>query len=152
MLVRDALRRLVELSKHKPMRLVLMSSNGVANKGSNERFQWLDRTVISVLRTLLPPHKDNELAAEFLQKQTYPHLEWSIVRPDNLVNHAAVTDYQAFTSPQLGVISGSGQTSRINVANFISRLLTDETTWATWQGQWPVLYNEDRLNEKLAAI
>lgn len=151
-LVRDAVQRLVELTKHKRMHLVLMSSNGVVNTDNNEQFQWIDRAAISVLRTVLPPQKDNELAAVFLQNQTYPYLEWCIVRPDNLVDHSEVSGYKAFVSPQLGVIFGAGQTSRINVAHFMKTLLTEEAVWAAWQGQWPVLYNEVHLDKKLAAI
>lgn len=151
-LVRDAVQRLVELTQHKPMRLVLMSSNGVVNTENHEQLKRMDRAVIAILRKVLPPHKDNELAAAFLQNQTYPHLQWSIVRPDNLVDHDDVTDYKAFASPQLGVISGAGQTSRINVAHFMRTLLTKEDAWMTWRGQWPVLYNEAYLNEKLAVL
>lgn len=151
-LVRDAVQRLVELTQHKPMRLVLMSSNGVINIHNNEQLKRVDRAVISILRKILPPHKDNELAAALLQNQTYPNLEWCIVRPDNLVDHDDVTDYKAFASPQLGVITDTGQTSRINVAHFMSTLLTDEVTWENWRGQWPVLYNSADLHEKCVSL
>ena len=147
-LVRDAVQRLVELTQHKPIRLVLMSSNGVVNARNNEQLKGVDRVVISVLRKILPPQRDNELAAVFLQNQTYPNLKWSIVRPDNLVDHDEVTDYKVFSSPQLGVIIDTGQTSRINVAHFMSTLLTDDIVWSNWQNQWPVLYNATALNKK----
>ena len=151
-LVRDAVQRLTTLTQYKPMRFVLMSSNGVANQSLNEQFSRLDRTIISVLRKVLPPHRDNELAADFLQHQTFPDLAWCIVRPDNLVDEPDVSDYIAFPSPQLGVISGAAQTSRINVAAFMCELLTQQKTWEQWEGRWPVLYNEGRLNERLALI
>ncbi|MCB1754636.1 MAG: SDR family oxidoreductase [Gammaproteobacteria bacterium] len=151
-LVRDAVQRLTTLTQHKPMRFVLMSSNGVANRLIHERYSLTDRAIIAVLRKILPPHRDNELAADFLQHQTFSQLEWCIVRPDNLVDESDVTDYAAFPSPQLGVIAGAGQTSRINVAAFMCELLTQDKTWARWEGAWPVLYNEGRLNEKLALM
>lgn len=101
-LVRDAVERLTTLTQHKPMRFVLMSSNGVANHQMGERYSVLDRAIISILRKVLPPHRDNELAADFLQGQMFPELEWCIVRPDNLVDAADVSHYSAFSSPQLG--------------------------------------------------
>jgi len=33
-------------------------------------------------------------------------------------------------------------TSRINVANFMAELITDDTLWSTWKGQMPVSYNK----------
>lgn len=44
---------------------------------------------ISTLRLLIPPHKDNEDAADYLCTTTSQNartIEWVIVRPDGLIN------------------------------------------------------------------
>ena len=35
-----------------------------------------------------------------------------------------------------------GKTSRINVGNFMSRLIVKNDLWNKWEGQMPVMYNK----------
>jgi hypothetical protein len=38
-------------------------------------------------------------------------------------------------------IVDSGVTSRINVGDFITELILNESTWSKWKGHMPVIYN-----------
>jgi nucleoside-diphosphate-sugar epimerase len=145
-LVLDAVRRMYRIasekgSADKPVRFVLMGSNGVIHPDGRDQNKFADRAVLNVLRYLVPPHRDNELAAEFLMKQTNPTVQWSIVRPDGLIDELDVTPFKVFESAQQGPIFSSGATSRINVAEFMAQLMSDEAIWREWQGKMPVIYN-----------
>jgi len=94
---------------------------------------------------LLPPHSDNEHAAYYLRTQVgqnHPAIEWAAVRPDSLVDSSDVTDYEIHPSPTRSAIFNAGETSRINVADLMARLITEEDLWEQWKGQMPVIYNQ----------
>lgn len=128
-------------SVDKPIRLVLMSSNGVLHPDGQDNNKLADRAVLNSLRYLLPPHRDNERAAAFLLQQHNPKVRWCIVRPDGLKDDLEITPFKTFTSALQGPIFSSGFTSRINVAAFMSKLMLDDDTWAQWQGKMPVIYD-----------
>src|SRR5690606_856253 len=97
-----------------------------------------------LIRLFVPPHSDNENAADYLRVnigQQNRHIEWVVVRPDTLINEAEVTEYSLHLSPTRSALFNPGKTSRINVANFMARLITGEETWIKWKGQMPVIYN-----------
>jgi L-rhamnose mutarotase len=101
--------------------------------------------VIALLRLLLPPHPDNEKAADFLRVnigQRNPYIEWCAVRPDTLINEENVTGYSLHISPTRSALFNPGKTSRINVGHFMARLILDDDIWNKWKGQMPVIYNE----------
>jgi hypothetical protein len=101
--------------------------------------------VIGLLRLLLPPHADNEEAADYLRTEIgrkHPAVEWAAVRPDSLINEDTVTEYELFVSPTRSAIFDAGKTSRINVAHFMADLITDSHSWKKWMGQMPVIYNK----------
>jgi nucleoside-diphosphate-sugar epimerase len=145
-LVTDALNRLIELSPKRPIRVVLMSSNGVTHHAIQEKTKFGDQLVISLLSRVLPPQADNEQAAALLNSLSADHITWAVVRPDNLKDEAEVSPYQAFETRQKGVVFKSGFTSRINVAAFMSELLINDQLWSKWAGKWPVLYNTASLS------
>lgn len=129
-----------------PTRFILMNTNGNRNRDLDEKLSFGDRLVIGLVRLLLPPHRDNELAAEFLRKdigQNHADIRWVIVRPDGLVNSDQVSNYERFPSPVRGVVFNSGQVSRINVAHFMTRLACEANEWQTWVGRMPVVYNAE---------
>jgi len=129
----------------KPVRYVLMNTTGNRNLDLEERRTALEHLVIGLLRTLLPPQPDNEQAAEHLRVvvgQHHPSIEWAAVRPDGLTNEDAVTDYELHRSPVRSPIFNAGKTSRINVAHFMARLMTEDDVWSAWKGQMPVIYNK----------
>ena len=64
-----------------------------------------------------------------------------VVRPDTLIDFPEVTEYELRLSPTRSAIFDPGKSSRINVANFMSRLLLENELWQNWKGEMPVLYN-----------
>jgi nucleoside-diphosphate-sugar epimerase len=147
-LVTDAVRLLCDAIKknspQKPVKFVLMNTAGNRNRDLNESISFGQRFVIGLLRILLPPHTDNEKAADLLRikiGQKNPSVEWVAVRPDNLIDQDKVTEYELHASPVRSAIFNPGKTSRINVAHFMARLMTENETWNKWKGQMPVIYN-----------
>ncbi len=130
----------------KPVKLVLMNTAGNRNRDLNEPVSFREKLVIGILRLLLPPHPDNEKAADYLRVnvgQNNPYIEWVAVRPDSLIEEDIVTDYELFASPIRSAIFNAGKTSRINVGHFMARLITENGTWNEWKGQMPVIYNAE---------
>ncbi len=147
-LVTDATRRLCGAIRatdpSEPVKFVLMNTTGNRNRDLDERISFGQKCVIGLLRLLLPPHVDNEKAADYLRSdvgQNDPQIEWAAVRPDGLVDELDVTDYKVFVSPIRSAIFNSGTTSRINVAHFIAKLVNADSTWNEWRGKMPVIYN-----------
>jgi nucleoside-diphosphate-sugar epimerase len=149
-LVTDATRRLCEAVKankpERPTKFVLMNTAGNSNRDLHEPISFPQRCVIGLIRLLLPPHVDNEKAADYLRTQVGRNdemIQWAAVRPDTLVNEDQVTEYEVHPSPARSAIFNPGRTSRINVAHFMAELITDEDTWNGWKGQMPVIYNKE---------
>lgn len=147
-LVTDATRRICSALQaqpgEKPRRFVLMNTTGVRDPDLDERISVPQNVVVLALRLLLPPHADNEAAARHLRRAigpSHPDLEWVVVRPDGLVDHAVASEYDVHPSPTRSAIFDAGQTSRINVAHFMASLLTDPDLWDRWKGAAPVVYN-----------
>lgn len=149
MLVSDATRRLCNAIKankpNRPVRFVLMNTTGNSNRDIPERVSFGQKLVIWLLRALLPPHLDNERAADFLRTklgQNDKDIEWVAVRPDNLIDEGEVSEYEVHASPTRSAIFNAGITSRINVGHFMAVLITDVATWGEWKGKMPVIYNK----------
>jgi nucleoside-diphosphate-sugar epimerase len=148
-LVTDATRRLchaIQTNKSEgPTKFVLMNTAGNSNRDLHEPISLGQRFIIGLLRLLLPPHVDNEKAADYLRTeigQNDETIEWAAVRPDNLIDEDQITDYEVHASPTRSAIFDAGLTSRINVAHFMADLITNEETWNQWKGQMPVIYNK----------
>lgn len=147
-LVTDATRRLCDAIKRnkseKPTKFVLMNTAGNSNRDILEPISIGQKCVIGVIRLLLPPHADNEKAADYLRTnigQSNRALEWVAVRPDNLIDEENISQYMVYPSPIRSAIFNAGQTSRINVGHFMADLITDQKVWIKWKGQMPVIYN-----------
>ena len=128
-----------------PVKFVLMNTTGNRNRDLNEHVSPGQRAVISLLRLLLPPHPDNEKAADYLRVQVGqkdPAMEWVAVRPDSLTDEDQVTPYELHASPTRSALFNPGKTSRINVGHFMAQLITDQDLWMQWKGQMPVIYNK----------
>jgi len=152
-LVTDTTRRLCNAIKannpNNPIRYVLMNTTGNRNRDLSEPISFGQKCVIGLIRLLLPPHVDNEKAADFLRTQIGQNnefIEWTVVRPDNLINEEEVTDYEIHSSPIRSAIFDAGKTSRINVGNFMANLINDNDLWNKWKGQMPVIYNKSSLD------
>jgi hypothetical protein len=120
-----------------------MGSAGVRNNLLKEPVSFAQRVAIGLVRLLVPPHADNEQAAAYLSTQAGLSVEWVVVRPDTLINEKKVSGYSLHASPLRNALFKPGKTSRNNVANFMSRLLTEDELWEKWKGQMPVIYNEE---------
>lgn len=72
-LVTEATRRLcnaIKASKpDKPVRFVLMNTAGNRNRDIPEKVSFAQTCVVCLIRVLLPPHRDNEQAADYLRVQ-----------------------------------------------------------------------------------
>jgi len=126
------------------VKVILMNTTGNSNRDIPETPPPSQRIVIAILRVLLPPHGDNEKAADFLRThvgQNDKDIEWVAVRPDALSDEKEVTEYDVHTSPIRNAIFNYGATSRINIGNFMAELILNEGTWSKWKGQMPVVYN-----------
>jgi len=148
-LVTDTIRRLCEAVRanrpERPVRVVLMNTAGNRNRDLDEHISFAERCVVALIRILLPPHRDNEEAADYLRCSVgrgTGDIEWVAVRPDTLVDEGSVTGYEIHSSPTRSAIFNAGRTSRINVAHFMADLTTGDEAWEQWKGQMPVIYNE----------
>lgn len=147
-LVTDATRRLCNAIKsNRPelaLRFVLMNTAGNSNRNLEEPVSLAQKCVIWLLRQLLPPHADNENAADYLRTvigQDDKEVEWVAVRPDGLTDEDTVTGYEVYASPVRSPIFDAGSTSRINVAHFMAELVKSNDKWLQWKGKMPVIYN-----------
>jgi hypothetical protein len=148
MLVTKAVQLLCDAIKsnnqNKKVKFILMNTTGNTNRDINEKISFAQKIVIGLIRLLLPPHLDNERAADYLRiniGQDNEKIEWAAVRPDGLINETNVSAYDVHPSPIRSAIFDAGQTSRINVANFMSELISDDNKWDNWKGKMPVIYN-----------
>jgi len=122
-----------------------MNTSGNRNRDLDEPISFAQKCVIGLLRLFVPPHADNEDAADYLRTeigQSDHAIEWTAVRPDGLIDYESVTEYDLYASPIRSAIFDAGKTSRINVAHFMSDLITDEKLGRKWKGKMPVIYNK----------
>jgi nucleoside-diphosphate-sugar epimerase len=152
-LVTDATQRLCNAIKSNnlksPTKYILMNTTGNRNRNLKEPISIAQKCVIGLLRLLLPPHVDNEKAADYLRTeigQNNNSIEWVAVRPDGLIDEVEVTDYEIHPSPTRSAIFNAGKVSRINVGHFMASLITDDNLWTKWKGQMPVIYSKSHQN------
>jgi L-rhamnose mutarotase len=127
---------------------MVMNTTGNSNPDRHEKNSVGEKIVLTLLRLALPPHVDNEQAAEFLRTrigQDNKWIEWVAVRPDSLIDEDEVTDYEIHPSPIRSALFNSGKTSRINVGHFMAELVSNDETFRKWKGQMPVIYNKSSL-------
>jgi len=137
-------RAIEALRPDRPARFILLTSVSVHRPGGlDTRRGALERAFMWLIRTLLPPAKDNQQAADFLQERlgpANPFVEWVVVRPDTLLEG----DVSAYALHE-GLVNGlfsPGQTNMANVAHFMCELVTSPKAWADWKGKAPVIVNE----------
>jgi putative NADH-flavin reductase len=72
-LVADATRRLCQAIQNQqletPVKFVLMNTAGFINQDASERVSFAETCAIGLVRLLLPPHPDNEQAANYLRTE-----------------------------------------------------------------------------------
>ncbi|CDT33703.1 conserved hypothetical protein [Vibrio coralliirubri] len=127
-----------------PVKFVLMGTTGYQNLLRNESVSLLHKIVIYLVRKFVPPHVDNEKAAQYLQYEVASSsipLEWVVVRPDSLVDLSTKSDFSVHPSPICDPIFASMKSSRINVADFMVDLVSYHGLWAKWKNEMPVIYD-----------
>ena len=132
-------------SPEKPIKFVLMNTTGNRNRDLNEPISIGEKLLMGLIRLLVPPQSDNEKAADFLRVnigQKNKLIDWVAVRPDTLINVDNVTECELYISPIRSALFNPGKTSRINVGNFMARLIVENDFWNKWKGQMPVIYNK----------
>ena len=146
-LVTEAVRRLcgaIETPRPDgPVRFVLMSSVSVNRPGAVESRRGVpEKVVLWLLRAVFPPAKDNQQAAEFLDREIGTRdtrLEWVCVRPDTLLE-GEVSPY-AVHETIVASLFRPGSTNMANVAHFMCELVQDRGMWGKWMGKLPVVVN-----------
>ena len=156
-LVTDSIRRLtnaIEATKSstpfhgKNMRVILMGSDGVTHPDgtTDDKRPLSERVVLSIIRALVPPHRDNEAAAKYVYEDVGTDMsksfEWAVVRPTDLVDAEKTSKYVTYDKP-VGGLFGDNTVSRINVAKFFVDLLTSDDLWQTWVYKFPVVHNAE---------
>jgi hypothetical protein len=143
-LVTDATKRLTGVMQQScpSSKFILMGSNGVANpNGNDDPRSRTDRTVLWLLRYLVPPHADNEGAASYLYNLGTNGLEWSVVRPSDLID-APVSEYTLDAKPWPGLFSPSSPATRANVAHCMVDMILNDKVWDEWKFKMPVLHDK----------
>ncbi len=147
-LISDTIRNINQVVKEKAdkkTKLILMSTTGYTSTLTGEKNSLGERIILSILKRLLPPHRDNVRAADYLHEEIgkdNEKIEWIAVRPDTLVNEDHKSPYEVYESPVRSPVFNAGKTSRINVSDFMADLLTNERLWREWQFKMPVIYNK----------
>lgn len=147
-LVADALKKVVDAinasNKSKIIKIILMNTTACINTLQDEKFKKNENFVMKIIRLLLPPQRDNELAIGYLIDTVgvnNKYIQWIAVRPNTLINEDEVSEYTVHPSPIRSPIFDAGKTSRINVADFMVSLLKIEKLWEEWKYKTPVIYN-----------
>jgi len=147
-LVTEATRRLcLAIKANDPAastKYVLMNTVANRNRDLNEPIPFAQKLIIGFLRIFLPPHADNEEAAEYLRTvigQKDKTIEWAAFRPSSLIDEDKTSEIEIYPSPTRSILD-DGQISRINVGHFMADLITNNDIWNKWKGQMPVVYNK----------
>jgi hypothetical protein len=136
-------RALEALRPVRPTKFILMSSVSVHRPGGlDTRRGAIEKAFVWMVRGVLPPAKDNQHAADFLQQRigpANPVVQWAVVRPDTLLEG----DVSEYTLHE-GLVSSlfaPGRTNMANVAHFMCELVTSPKAWEAWKGKAPVIVN-----------
>jgi nucleoside-diphosphate-sugar epimerase len=125
-------------------KFILMSTTAYTNRKIGEINTFGEKVVFSLLKVLLPPHKDNMLAADYLVYKigSQSTIDWVAVRPDSLIDEETPSEYEIYNQKIRSPIFDSGKTSRINVGHFMVELVTNDKLWDVWKHKTPVIYNK----------
>jgi len=154
-LVTEATRRLciaIKANKSEAStKFVLMNTVANRNRDLNESIPFAQKCLIVLLRLLVPPHPDNEQAADYLRTvigQKDNTIEWTAVRPSSLIDEESASEIEVYQSPTRSILK-DGQISRINVGYFMADLITNNDIWNKWKGQMPAIYNKGTALETI---
>ena len=146
-LVTEATKRLTSAMKETApkSKFILMGSNGVANpNGQDDKRSAFERSLLCVLRYTVPPHADNEDAAKYMYNLGTDSVEWSVVRPTDLID-GPVTEYDIDSKPRPGLFSPGSPATRSNVADCMVNMILNDSLWEEWKFKMPCLYDKDSV-------
>jgi nucleoside-diphosphate-sugar epimerase len=151
-LVTRATRRLCRaietLQPAEPVKFILMSSVSVNHPGGlDARRGKFEKAMLWLLRSLVPPSKDNQQAADFLFGEigpVSPSVQWVVVRPDTLVD-GGLSQY-ALHENLVSSLFKPDKTNMANVSHFMGELVEAPRVWEAWQGKLPVIINASASN------
>ena len=151
-LVTDSLKKVChtikDLGVESPKKVILMNTTAFRNAATDPKRSLVERLVIGLLRLILPPHTDNEAAANYLIHVVGTEcsaIDWVIVRPDSLIDQPEESPYSLSEVPVRSPIFNSGETSRINAAAFMAELAMNIVLMDLWKFRSPVIYNADSM-------
>lgn len=126
-------------------KFILMSTTAFTNRKIGEVNTLGEKMVLSLLKVLLPPHKDNMLAVDYLVYKlgSKTKIDWVAIRPDSLFDEGNESAYEIHHCKIRSPIFNSGKTSRINVSHFMVELVTNDKLWQEWKYNTPVIYNKE---------
>jgi len=146
-LVYNAVKTTIEAIKaeNKSIKFILMGTTAYTNKSIGETNTFNEKIIFSLLKVVLPPHKDNMLAGDYLLYKlgSEAGIEWVVVRPDSLIDEEKESLYDVYNNKIRSPISNPGKTSRINVSHFMADLVTNDKLWQEWKHKTPVIYNNE---------
>ena len=126
-----------------PVQFILMSSVSVNHPGGRDTCRGVfEKAIVWILRSLIPPARDNQLVADFLHDDIgtdNPFVQWAVLRPDTLLE-GGVSEYALHE----GLVSGlfaPDSTNMANVAHFMCELVANPKAWDDWKGKLPVIIN-----------
>jgi nucleoside-diphosphate-sugar epimerase len=136
-------REIEALKPATPVKFILMSSVSVSRPGDlDTRRGRVEKAFMTILCSILPPARDNKLAADFLSADigaTNPFVQWAVVRPDTLLD-GDVSEY-ALHEGLVSSLFVPDSTNMANVAHFMCELVEHAKTWDDWKGKLPVITN-----------
>ena len=126
-------------------KFILMSTTAYTNRNIGEVNTFGEKIIFSLLKVVLPPHKDNMLAADHLVYKLGQNtsINWVAVRPDSLFDEENVSKYEIHNNKIRSAIFNPGKTSRINVSHFMVELVSNDKMWREWKHKTPVIYNKE---------
>lgn len=131
--------------RREPLRVILMSSVSVNPVGRREeRRTRLERIVLAILRTIVPPAGDNQRAADLIaaaSRDAGSNAVGVVVRPDTLAEGAA-TPYEVHET-LVASLFRARTTRMANVARFLADLALDDDVWARRRGTMPVIVDAE---------
>lgn len=131
------------LQPAKPVKFILINSVSVNHPGGlDTRRGMFEKAIVWILRSMIPPAKDNQEAANFLYGNigmTNPFAQWVAVRPDTLLE-GDVSEY-ALHEGLVSSLFAPDSTNMANVAHFMCELVTNPKAWDDWKGKRPVIIN-----------
>ncbi len=146
-LVSNAVSKIIEAlqSLRLNQKFILMSTTAYTNKNTKEKNTFGEKIIFAFLKVLLPPHRDNMLAADHLVNNIGPttEIDWVAIRPDSLFNEEFESRYEINEFKLRSPIFNPGKTSRINVSHFMAELITNNKLWQDWKHKTPVIYNKE---------